>query len=125
MKSVNVVELIKAYDTLVPVDQLVIDAVVSALCKKDREIRNCVVEINKLLDDDESPSLHDRIVEMKWTMGIRDNGDFAVMIADSPVVLAICHDILEKGVCTITAWELAEHIVTVHNANRLDFSEGN
>lgn len=44
-------EAIKAYDSLVPADQLVIDAMIVTLYKKDKQIRELVSEICKDLEE--------------------------------------------------------------------------
>ena len=44
-------ELQKAYDYLTPKDQLIVNAMIIALYEKDQQIRNCTIEINKLLTD--------------------------------------------------------------------------
>jgi len=46
-------EIIKAYDSLVPADQLVIDAMIVALYKKDKQIRDLVSHVHKKLDEEE------------------------------------------------------------------------
>lgn len=45
----------KAYDALVPADQLVVDAMIVALYQKDKELRNVTQEVMKLLDQKGKP----------------------------------------------------------------------
>lgn len=47
------VEVLNAYNRLVPTDQLVIDAMIAALTSKDRQIANMVKEIHRRLDEDD------------------------------------------------------------------------
>ena len=42
-------EILKAYKSLVPADQLVIDAMIVALFKKDKQIRDVTSEVHKYL----------------------------------------------------------------------------
>jgi len=42
----------KAYESLVPADQLIVDAVIITMAKKDREIRDLVTEVHKFLNGD-------------------------------------------------------------------------
>ena len=46
-------EVAKAYDDLVPADQLVVDAMIIVLTKKDREIQELVASILRQLDTKE------------------------------------------------------------------------
>lgn len=43
-------EVQEAYDRLVPGDQLVVDAMIITLYQKDKQIRDCVKEVQKFLD---------------------------------------------------------------------------
>ena len=43
----------KAYELLVPNDQLVIDAMIASLVQKDKQIRDLVAHISKQLDEKE------------------------------------------------------------------------
>ena len=42
--------VIRAYDDLVPADQLVVDAMIVTLTKKDKQIKELVADIHKWLD---------------------------------------------------------------------------
>lgn len=44
-------EVRKAYDHLVPADQLVIDAMIVALYKKDKQIAECVRAVNEMMGE--------------------------------------------------------------------------
>jgi len=46
---------IAAYDKLVPTDQLIIDAMISALYGKDLALRKCVEGVHELLERKEKP----------------------------------------------------------------------
>ena len=43
----------KAYDSLTPFDQLIVDSVIIALIEKDKQIRDLVKAVNAQLDKEE------------------------------------------------------------------------
>jgi hypothetical protein len=47
---------IKAYDELVPAEQLVVDAMIHALYSKEIKLRNVVKEVEKYLSTKETPN---------------------------------------------------------------------
>jgi hypothetical protein len=50
-------KIIKAYDSLVPIDQIVIDSMIATLVGKDKQIKDMATGIHELLDrkeEDES-----------------------------------------------------------------------
>lgn len=48
---------VKAYNKLTPADQLLVDALVSTLSRKDDEIRKLVEGVHEMLDKQEDPCL--------------------------------------------------------------------
>lgn len=44
-------EVLKAYESLVPNDQLIIDAIIASLYRKDKQIRDLVKHIQNSIDE--------------------------------------------------------------------------